>query len=364
MLRIGTLINLWATWCAPCLAELKHLTDRKSELNAAKIDVVALSVDMPTEISVDSPIATNAAAILDDLSFPFSSGFADADFISHLQGANDKMTSVNRDLPVPCSFLVNPRRQIVAIYKGQLSVDQVLADAKKADYPVQERIQNAIPLGGSLVPSKTIRDTEISTEAGFQFYIGRELYAESAELAATHFAEALRIQPEFIEPRIHLGIALNKMNRLELAKQQLQFVLAQNPGEEEKGAVYYQLSEIALRQGRIDDAMPLLESTLQNTPNHPSAQNNLAFLLASKNAVDAPEFQRALTMAERTVELTKSTHANFLDTLAGIYRKAGRFDEALETFEKALDVAREGEKDDVVDKLQQKLDDTRQEANR
>ena len=358
-----TLINLWATWCAPCRAELKDFTARAGELKEAGIDVIALSVDLPNDFSKDSPLVQEAAGILQELQFPFPSGFAEGGMISHLQGINNNMTSINRDLPVPSSFLINPARQFVAIYKGVVSIDQVLADAKEADYPIHERLEKAISLEGSLVPSETIREQEISNEAAFQFFIGREMYPESAMTGATHFAEALRIKPDFIEPRIHLGIALNKLNQLDAAQQQLKAVLAQNPGEKEKGAAYYQLSEIALKQGRINEAMPLLESTLQNSPDHPMALNNLAFLLASKNPVGSAEFQRALTMAERAVELTESQQPNFLDTLGGIYTQAERFDDAVETFEKALALAEEQEKDDLVKKLGPKLQDSREQAS-
>ena len=40
-----TLVNLWATWCLPCVEELHQLKDRLDELDKAGLDVLALSVD-------------------------------------------------------------------------------------------------------------------------------------------------------------------------------------------------------------------------------------------------------------------------------------------------------------------------------
>ena len=40
-----TLVNLWASWCAPCIKELPTL-DRLAEANNGKLNVVAISQDM------------------------------------------------------------------------------------------------------------------------------------------------------------------------------------------------------------------------------------------------------------------------------------------------------------------------------
>lgn len=43
------LLNLWATWCAPCLKELPALDKLKAELGGADFDVVALNIDKAPE---------------------------------------------------------------------------------------------------------------------------------------------------------------------------------------------------------------------------------------------------------------------------------------------------------------------------
>lgn len=39
------LLNLWATWCAPCIREMPHLDRLKAALGSEKVDVLAISVD-------------------------------------------------------------------------------------------------------------------------------------------------------------------------------------------------------------------------------------------------------------------------------------------------------------------------------
>ena len=63
------LLNLWASWCKPCLQELAELTAGGADLQAAGLDLVALSVD-----GIDgqpSPSAAELDALLERLKFPF-----------------------------------------------------------------------------------------------------------------------------------------------------------------------------------------------------------------------------------------------------------------------------------------------------
>ena len=46
-----TLVNLWASWCAPCVKELPTL-DRLAQAEGGKLNVVAISQDMGPHASV------------------------------------------------------------------------------------------------------------------------------------------------------------------------------------------------------------------------------------------------------------------------------------------------------------------------
>ena len=69
---------------------------------------------------------------------------------------------------------------------------------------------------------------------------------------------------------------------------------------------------------------------------NPDALNNLAYTYGEMNA----NLDEAIALCERAIKLQPSHRANYLDTLAGIFVKQGRLDEAIATYEQALTDAR------------------------
>jgi thiol-disulfide isomerase/thioredoxin len=58
-----TLVNMWASWCAPCVKELPTL-DRLAEAQAGKLNVVAISQDDGPHASVEAFLKTHKIATL------------------------------------------------------------------------------------------------------------------------------------------------------------------------------------------------------------------------------------------------------------------------------------------------------------
>ncbi len=45
-----TLVNLWATWCAPCVEEMPELSRLHTEVRASGLSVMGLAVDSPSNV--------------------------------------------------------------------------------------------------------------------------------------------------------------------------------------------------------------------------------------------------------------------------------------------------------------------------
>ena len=75
------LLNFWATWCGPCIAEIPDLIALQEELGTDKFVVVGLSMDMvepdivkefARDMEINYPIAIDEGAIAEDFGGIFS----------------------------------------------------------------------------------------------------------------------------------------------------------------------------------------------------------------------------------------------------------------------------------------------------
>jgi thiol-disulfide isomerase/thioredoxin len=64
-----TLVNLWASWCAPCVKELPTL-DKLARAEDGKLNVVAISQDMGPHASVEAFLKTHGIAMLESYQDP------------------------------------------------------------------------------------------------------------------------------------------------------------------------------------------------------------------------------------------------------------------------------------------------------
>lgn len=338
------LLNLWGSWCQPCIAELTEFAERQDEISSAGLDIVALSID---GLHPDEP--TNESEVIDLLrrtGFPFRSGRADARLVEKLQIVNNYLFDLHIPLPIPTSVLINGNGQLVALYKGRVSVDRVLRDVEQIDLDVQARREKNSPFGGRWhEPLNDIAPVPILdslTEAGFLLeaddYVRRLKSADKGHLlqaivrlgmafyqsgngpkAKEHFAVAVRIDPKFVGVEIALGRQREK-------------------------------------EGRPESAIKLYREALRRDPQNMVAKNNLAWLLSTHQDESIRNASEAVSLAEQVVKTTKLRNPGFLDTLAAAYAEAQDFDKAQTAARRAHALCMTGGQLEMARTIQKRLE--------
>ena len=150
----SVLVNLWASWCAPCVAELAELRERADELKAAGVDVLALTVDGLGDARANPMKASKMIR-----GFPFESGRAVPELLERFQELHDAQFKLDLVLGVPMSFLIDDAGRLAVIYKGPVSVDEILEDVHHSRGSRSERLARAAALPGTVIDHPVARDS-------------------------------------------------------------------------------------------------------------------------------------------------------------------------------------------------------------
>jgi tetratricopeptide (TPR) repeat protein len=152
----------------------------------------------------------------------------------------------------------------------------------------------------------------------------------------TLFKHALAVTDHNITAYFGLGKACAEQGRSQEALTYLQSALNIKP---DFADVQGQVGQILASQGHTDEAIAHYHRALELRPTLVEALNNLAWLLATYPDPKYRNGPEAVRLAQRACELTHFQRTIFVGTLAAAYAEAGRFPEAIQTAQKAHDLA-------------------------
>lgn len=315
--KIGTLkepaapvlLNLWASWCQPCLTELTEWKSHASELTASGVQVYALSVDALN----DPEGQAKAMAASAKLKLPFTVGLAPDSVPEKIQMLNDQMFEYRKALPVPTTILINHYGQLEAIYKGAVSSERIVRDVSNMPTKPNKKRDLALPFQGRwLAPVRRQQFFPLALQ------LARAGYPEDAEAILHDHSAMLMSQTE--APRLLLALGQN----------------AESRGDWLKARAYY-------------------IKTVNANQRFTQGVNAYARLLAACPDAAVRKPMDALAVALKIATRTNNEDPLVLDTLAMAHAASGDFETATSVAETAVSLAKEQELSELASKIAQRV---------
>jgi len=163
--------------------------------------------------------------------------------------------------------------------------------------------------------------------------------------AIGYWQQAIKLDPQFAEPHRSLGSALLASGDPETAIRYLERSL-QLDGRLARAEIDLALAHLA--QGNSAEAARHLQQATRMLPKVAEA-NNLAWILATAPDEKLRNAKEAVRLADLACKASDYELPDLLDTLAAANANAGNFDAALKWSDKAIKLARESQKQPLVE---------------
>lgn len=277
------LLQLWASWCAPCIGELEAFTAASGELEAAGLEILALNIEQESARSA-------AVELLERLGWPHPSGFASTRTVEILDALQGAILRHKLRIPIPSSFLIDGRGNLVAFYLGRVEPEQVEQDLRLLTLDAARRLAAALPFPGSWFAAPPAQSP---------------LFLERAFHERGFPETAREYQPGWIH--LQYGHALAQQRHWQLAEEQFRHALAAGPYLAE---AYLGLGQTLLHQERTKAAVEAYQQALHLHPDNDVAiyQLGLAQLLLDDHSAARVQIERLRALGSRYAAELESRH--------------------------------------------------------
>ena len=171
--------------------------------------------------------------------------------------------------------------------------------------------------------------------------------------AITHYEKAVELRPDYADGHYNLGSALLQKGRIDEAIAHWQKTVSIQPNDAE---AHTTLGDALLRKGEIGDAITHYEKALEIAPHSILTLNNLAWALSTCPDASLRNGARAIELTQKADQLAGGQNPIFIRTLAAAYAENGRFNDAIETAQRAVQLATAQDNFALASKVEKDLD--------
>ncbi len=141
--KTTTLISLWSRTCPHCRQELTTRAKEFQKLQTSGINLILFATDQEPRAQCD--------AYLKSIGSTFPAEMASPQAVEMLDALQASIVDLWIPIPVPSSFLVSAEDELLAIYRGPVTTNQVITDARLATATPLQRRNAGTPFTGRWV---------------------------------------------------------------------------------------------------------------------------------------------------------------------------------------------------------------------
>ena len=268
--RSPMVLLLWSADCAPCLKELAAWSRDRDLIANSGLSVLSLQLS-------SEPQPGSKSEWLDSIEWPYARGFCPESTAQIVSALTSQIMGSTRPLAVPLTLLIDHRGQLQVLYRGGVSVQQVLQDTFIFGLQGPARLRASFPFDGLyLDPYK--KPDWVALARSFRG-AGLGVVAKEYELALAR-TESI----DSAESQYTMGLARLRQRNFEAALKHFDEAVKAGPG------VIRYLEKLAFCQyslGQMTQARASFDAVLVLDPRDFNTLFNLGYLLAQQGEVDA-----------------------------------------------------------------------------
>lgn len=380
-----SLITLWSRTCPHCQSELKSWSGEKDEWKQSDVEVILFSTDQESRESCDDYLKSIGA--------DFTAEMASPEAVEILDALQASFVDIWLPIPIPSSFLVSADGEVLAVYRGPVTREQVLKDSSLVSASPAERRQAATPFDGrwvgepiSATPQRAARQLVqrarpdlaaqyleaalakpyvkgSELDQGDNYLLLGQLHGQQGnpEKAIAPLRKAYGLIPHDVRVLRLLITAYRETGNYEDAKALLQDALKKHPKnadflqdatllesqfEHHQAALDYsrkaveltpgdpsirfQMIQLLLLNHEPAEAIENCKTILRTQPRYLAAANQLSRILSTHPDDKIRAGEEALALASRLCQITKNREGGHLVALALAQANLGKYKEATE----------------------------------